>query len=142
MRAFDETDRKIGKLEYMTRGNAEFMRDFISDRNLSSLLEIGFFKGKSTAYFAAILEDLGRGHVTTIDKKSALDHEPNIDDVMETTGLSHRVTRILAEPDLRQRLSAVGIEPRPSTPEAFDRLVREEVALLTKIARAANIKAD
>jgi tripartite-type tricarboxylate transporter receptor subunit TctC len=56
--------------------------------------------------------------------------------------LNREVTRILAEPDLRQRLSAVGIEPRPSTPEAFDRLVRDEVALLTKIARAANIKAD
>jgi tripartite-type tricarboxylate transporter receptor subunit TctC len=56
--------------------------------------------------------------------------------------LNREVTRILAEPELRQRLSAVGIEPRPSTPEAFDRLVRDEVALLTKIARAANIKAD
>jgi tripartite-type tricarboxylate transporter receptor subunit TctC len=56
--------------------------------------------------------------------------------------LNREITRILAEPDLKQRLSAVGIEPRPTTPEAFDRLVREEVALLTKIARASNIKAD
>jgi tripartite-type tricarboxylate transporter receptor subunit TctC len=56
--------------------------------------------------------------------------------------LNREVTRILAEPELQQRLSAVGIEPRPSTPEAFDRLVRDEVALLTKVARAANIKAD
>jgi tripartite-type tricarboxylate transporter receptor subunit TctC len=56
--------------------------------------------------------------------------------------LNREITRILDEPDLKQRLTAVGIEPRPSTPEAFDRLVREEVALLTKIARAANIKAD
>ena len=81
----------------MTRENAEFMRKFISERNLSSLLEIGFFKGKSTAYFAAILEDLGRGHITAIDKKTALDHEPNIDDVLKTTGLSHRVTRVLSD---------------------------------------------
>jgi tripartite-type tricarboxylate transporter receptor subunit TctC len=43
---------------------------------------------------------------------------------------------------LRQRWSALGIEPRPTTPEAFDRLVREEIALFTKIARASNIKAD
>ena len=56
--------------------------------------------------------------------------------------LNREITRILAEPELQQRLSAVGIEPRPSTPEAFDKLVRDEVALLTKIARAANIKAD
>jgi len=56
--------------------------------------------------------------------------------------LNREITRILAEPDVTQRLSAVGIEPRPSTPEAFDRLVRDEVALLTKVARAANIRAD
>ena len=97
MSMFDETDRKIGKLQYMTRENAEFMRKFIADRDLSSLLEIGFFKGKSTAYFAAILEDLGRGHVTAIDKKTALDHQPNIDDVLKMTGLSHRVTRVLSD---------------------------------------------
>jgi tripartite-type tricarboxylate transporter receptor subunit TctC len=56
--------------------------------------------------------------------------------------LNREITRILAEPELQQRLTAVGIEPRPGTPEAFDRLVRDEVALLTKVARAANIKAD
>jgi tripartite-type tricarboxylate transporter receptor subunit TctC len=56
--------------------------------------------------------------------------------------LNREVTRILGEPELQQRLIAVGIEPRPSTPEAFDRLVRDEVAVLTKVARAANIKAD
>jgi tripartite-type tricarboxylate transporter receptor subunit TctC len=56
--------------------------------------------------------------------------------------LNREITRILAEPEVQQRLTAVGIEPRPGTPEAFDRLVRDEVALLTKVARAANIKAD
>ena len=56
--------------------------------------------------------------------------------------LNREITRILAEPDLKQRWTAIGIEPRPTTPEAFDRLVREEVALLTRIARASNIKAD
>jgi tripartite-type tricarboxylate transporter receptor subunit TctC len=58
------------------------------------------------------------------------------------TKLNREITRILAEPELKQRLIAVGIEPRPGTPEAFDRLVRDEVALLTKVAQAANIKAD
>jgi tripartite-type tricarboxylate transporter receptor subunit TctC len=56
--------------------------------------------------------------------------------------LNREIVRILAEPELRQRWSAIGIEPKPSSPEGFDRLVRDEVELLTKIARAANIKAD
>lgn len=105
MRAFDRTDKQLKSLQYMSREQAEFMRKFISDRDLSSLLEIGFFQGKSTAYFAAILEDLGRGHVTTIDKKSAMEHEPNIQGVLEKTGLSHRVTTILADRSYTWELS-------------------------------------
>ena len=56
--------------------------------------------------------------------------------------LNRDITRILAAPDLKERWTAVGIEPRPGSPEAFDKLVRDEVELLTRIARAANIKAD
>jgi tripartite-type tricarboxylate transporter receptor subunit TctC len=56
--------------------------------------------------------------------------------------LNREVVRILAEPELKQRWSAIGIDPKPSSPEGFDRLVRDEVELLTKVARAANIKAD
>jgi tripartite-type tricarboxylate transporter receptor subunit TctC len=58
------------------------------------------------------------------------------------TKLNREITGILSEPELRQRLTAVGIEPRPTTPEAFDRLIRDEVGLLTKVARTANIKVD
>jgi tripartite-type tricarboxylate transporter receptor subunit TctC len=56
--------------------------------------------------------------------------------------LSREIARALSEPELKARWSAVGIEPRPDTPEAFDRLIREDVALFTRIARAANIRAD
>lgn len=56
--------------------------------------------------------------------------------------LNREIVRILSEPDARQRWTAIGIEPRPGSPEAFDRMIREDVALFTKIARAANIKAD
>jgi tripartite-type tricarboxylate transporter receptor subunit TctC len=56
--------------------------------------------------------------------------------------LNREIVRILAEPELKQRWSTIGIDPKPSSPEGFDRLVRDEVELLTNIARAANIKAD
>lgn len=56
--------------------------------------------------------------------------------------LNREITRILAEPELKQRWGAIGIEPRPNAPEAFDRLIQEEVALFTRIARASNIRAD
>jgi tripartite-type tricarboxylate transporter receptor subunit TctC len=56
--------------------------------------------------------------------------------------LNREVVRILSEPELKARWSAIGIEPRPDSPEAFDRLIREDVALFTRIARASNIRAD
>jgi tripartite-type tricarboxylate transporter receptor subunit TctC len=58
------------------------------------------------------------------------------------TRLSDEISRILGDADTRARWAPLGIEPRPSTPQAFDRLIRDEVALFTKIARSASIKAE
>ena len=56
--------------------------------------------------------------------------------------LNREIARVLSEPELKARWAAIGSEPRPHAPEAFDRLIREDAAIFTKIARAANIKAD
>jgi tripartite-type tricarboxylate transporter receptor subunit TctC len=56
--------------------------------------------------------------------------------------LNREVVRILADPELKSRWSAIGIDSKPTSPEGFDKLVRDEVELLTRVARAANIKAD
>ena len=56
--------------------------------------------------------------------------------------LSEEIARILRDADTRARWAPIGIEPRPSTPQEFDRLIREETALFTQIARAAAIKAE
>jgi tripartite-type tricarboxylate transporter receptor subunit TctC len=58
------------------------------------------------------------------------------------TRLNRELTRILSQADTRSRWLPIGIEPRPTTPEEFDRLVRDEIALFTNIARAANIRAE
>ena len=56
--------------------------------------------------------------------------------------LNRDITRILADAETRARWSAIGIEPRPTQPAEFDDLVRRDVALFGRIARAANIRAD
>jgi tripartite-type tricarboxylate transporter receptor subunit TctC len=56
--------------------------------------------------------------------------------------LNREITRILAEPELKKRWSAIGIEPQPTPPEGFDRLIRDDVALFVRTARTANIRAD
>ena len=56
--------------------------------------------------------------------------------------LNHEVTRILNLPDSKDRWNALGCDPVPIAPEAFDRFVAEQIALFTKRAKAANIKAN
>jgi len=56
-----------------------------------------------------------------------------------TTRLNAEIGRILADADTNARWAPIGIEPRPTSPQEFDRLVASEIALYTRIARAANI---
>ena len=56
--------------------------------------------------------------------------------------LNTEISRILGDADTKARWAPIGIEPRPTTPQEFDRLVASEIALYTKIARAANITAQ
>jgi tripartite-type tricarboxylate transporter receptor subunit TctC len=56
--------------------------------------------------------------------------------------LNDEIARILRDAETRARWAPIGIEPRPSTPQEFDRLIRDEVAVFTRIARAAAIKAE
>ena len=56
--------------------------------------------------------------------------------------LNREITRIMLLPDIQQRTFALGGEPSPGTPEAFDRLIAEQVAITIKLARAADIKPE
>jgi tripartite-type tricarboxylate transporter receptor subunit TctC len=56
--------------------------------------------------------------------------------------INAEVVRILRLPETAQRLSSLGTEAAPGTPEEFDKLIAEEVAGFTRLARAANIKVE
>jgi tripartite-type tricarboxylate transporter receptor subunit TctC len=56
--------------------------------------------------------------------------------------LNREVVRILALPDVRSRWQPLGVEPKSTTPEQFDALVAEQITTFTRLARAANIKAE
>ena len=58
------------------------------------------------------------------------------------TKLNREIVRILSEPEVRQRWIPIGLQPQPTTPEGFDKLIRDDVATFTKIARGANLKAE
>jgi len=107
--------QKLAGIKYMSEVQAIVLRDHIEDYDLSNILEIGFYQGKSTAYFAAILKERGKGHITTIDKISALRHDPGIEKNLETVGLSNHVTPIFCERSHTWELGKMVSSPnRPS----------------------------
>ena len=56
--------------------------------------------------------------------------------------INREVARILGETETRIRWEPIGLEPSATTPVAFDKLIAEEIAVFTRIARAANIRAN
>lgn len=56
--------------------------------------------------------------------------------------LHSSITQVLRLPDTKERWSALGAEPAPTTPAELDKLIAEEIATYTKVARAAGIKAQ
>lgn len=97
MSEIERVTQQLSAVKYMTQDQALTLRDHMIEHGLSDVLEVGFFQGKSTAYFAAIVKEMGRGHVTALDKTNAKDRSPNIHENLELLGYSHLVTPIFAE---------------------------------------------
>ncbi|HLS86937.1 MAG TPA: tripartite tricarboxylate transporter substrate binding protein [Burkholderiales bacterium] len=56
--------------------------------------------------------------------------------------INREVARILGLEDVKKRLLALGAEPTPMKPEAFDAHIREEIRKFAKIIADANIKVE
>jgi tripartite-type tricarboxylate transporter receptor subunit TctC len=47
--------------------------------------------------------------------------------------------RTIALPDVKERFASLGLEPQSSTPEEFDKVIREDIERWTRVVKAANI---
>ena len=56
--------------------------------------------------------------------------------------LNAEIRRIIAMPDIQERIGRDGSAPKSSTPDAFDRFVRDEIAVRKKVFQAAGVKPD
>lgn len=56
--------------------------------------------------------------------------------------VSREVGRSLLLPDVHDKIASTGALPRPTTPEEFDRKVREEIAMRGKIFKASGAKVE
>jgi len=111
---FEKVRTVFDDLEYMRHPQARLIRDFVIEQDSRDILEVGFYHGKSSAYLASILEDLGRGHLVTIDRETSRSREPNIEKVLSTLNLSHRVTPVYAHRSYTWELATmIRAKPRP-----------------------------
>lgn len=56
--------------------------------------------------------------------------------------LSSEIGRILELPDIKERIASQGAAAKRSTPEEFDKLVRDEITTRTRVWKAAGVKVD
>lgn len=114
MKHINRVRSEFDDLPYMRHPQALLMRDLIVEHDAQDILEIGFLHGKSSAYFAAILEDMGRGHLVTIDRDTARQREPNIEQVLVALNLTHRVTPVYSERSYTWEMAKmIRANPRP-----------------------------
>lgn len=92
MVSIHDVDRLFPDLPYMKLEQATVLDSFLKRHHLTRCLELGFYHGKSSAFIAAILSEIGEGHLLTIDRRNGLDREPNIHHVLETLDLQSWVT--------------------------------------------------
>ena len=58
------------------------------------------------------------------------------------TALHRESAKILAQPDMQERLAVLGYDVVASTPEEFAIRIKTEIDMWAKVIRAANIKAE
>ena len=56
--------------------------------------------------------------------------------------LATELSRILELPDVKERIAAQGASAKSTSPEAFDKLVREEIATRTRVWKLADVKVE
>ena len=54
--------------------------------------------------------------------------------------ISRDVARVLEMPDVKQQMQAISFEPAPTTPEEYDRILRNLIAVFSKVAKAAGLR--
>ncbi|MEO8442583.1 MAG: tripartite tricarboxylate transporter substrate-binding protein, partial [Betaproteobacteria bacterium] len=56
--------------------------------------------------------------------------------------MSAEIARILKLPDVADKILNTGAVPKSSTPQEFDKLVRDEIVMRRKVFKAAGVKPD
>jgi predicted O-methyltransferase YrrM len=110
---FDKIADVVDGIPHMRRRFGRRLYDHVVEHELADVLELGCYHGVSTCYLAGAVDELGRGHVTTLDRKEALALDPTVHDLLDRCGLAHRVTTVFAHTSFTWELRRMLAEPEP-----------------------------
>lgn len=88
----EEIQREVEGVPHMRVAQARVITDVILANRFQNILELGFRHGVSTCYMAGAIDELGGGHITTIDLVGARKASPNIDQLLNQLGLDKYAT--------------------------------------------------
>jgi predicted O-methyltransferase YrrM len=95
---FEKVAELVAGVPMTPREDGRILYEFIVGQQATQILELGFAHGTSTCYMAAALDELGRGHITTIDNQSARRRTPSLPDLLKRLALPEdTVTYIFAD---------------------------------------------
>ena len=90
---FEEIRGLVKGIPYVMDDMAYDLYHHVLSHKPEECLELGFGHGASSCYVAAALDELGVGHLTSVDLVGAKEWQnPTIEDVLQKTGLSKWVT--------------------------------------------------
>ena len=90
---FDQIREHLARVPFLSPAQGRTLDDFILRHRPQHSPELGFGHGVSSCYIAAALDELGRGHLTSVDLFGAEEwHSPSIEELLERTGLASYVT--------------------------------------------------
>jgi len=94
---FEAVRDKILGVPFTTPENGRVLYDFVRGSGAREILELGFAHGTGACYMAAALDELGGGRLTCVDRHSAKDRDPNLQELLRRTGLTQYVNPLYCE---------------------------------------------
>lgn len=90
---FHTIEKLVRGIPYIMPELAHDIYHFILEEKPQHCLELGFGHGVSSCYIAAALDELGQGHLTTVDLLPAQEwQDPPIEELLQKTGLASYVS--------------------------------------------------
>lgn len=94
---FEDVRSVVGDTPHTTPERGRQLYDFVLERGLTDVLELGFAHGVATCYVAAALDELGAGTIVSIDNRSALERNPSATELLKEAGLEGYAQPIFAD---------------------------------------------